>query len=419
MSSRLKPSFATLKDRLFGTQVLKHYFLSSRAQRGASGLSGAMNRVPHVFDFAQSVLCLPQCQEVQMNPGSRRCGRIAMGLILGLVLLHGQALGGQTRRHPMNDSLVLERTIGDGDGIELDKPDGLVPLRGRGLALFDWADMQVEAFDAAGQRLWRAGGKGDGPGEFRGGHDVQPDWDGSLHILDKSHLRITVISGNGTVLRSERVGEGIGQLLPSIRGILRAVIPRDTSILWSAVTATGSLLPQVPLPDGVRFHSLLAGESFTATLDSMTAVGYRWSDKIVLLGRDGAVRKVISGIEPIPFPLVVSANIDPTSVENASGARFKTIVVTRIDPKAAHATVDLSGSGDRLYVLFAGRSSEARRIVDVYDIRSGTYIGTYTLPQVQTNIAALGGGRIATLQQDPVPTVKIWRVVPARKPGSK
>jgi len=79
-------------------------------------------------------------------------------------------------------------------------------------------------------------------------------------------------------------------------------------------------------------------------------------------------------------------------------------VVTRVDPCAAEYAHAAARQADHLHVLASGTGNRRNRIVDVYDVSSGGYLGSHELPRAAAAIAVLPDGRFVTLERDTVPT---------------
>lgn len=309
---------------------------------------------------------------------------------------------------------VLERTIGEGDDIVLYRPSGMVALSADLLSVFDWSEMQVRTFSSrTGRQVWSFGRRGNGPEEFSGGHDLAVGPSGVLSILDKVNNRLTKVSPSGRFVSSAKMPKSVRQLLPPMRGEELVVIPEDTVHIWEAINKVGEVTTSMLLPSGVHFSSNLAGESYGASFASGLAVAFRWSDVIVLLDTDGAIRKVIRGPERIEFPGTRSYSMDPARIKlEDPKIKIKSVSGSRIAPGSVEAVQAISGAGDRLFVLFNGAGPLAGRLVDQYDVLTGAYLGTYVLPSKAIEIAALGQNRIATIESDMVPVLKIWRLSP-------
>ena len=95
----------------------------------------------------------------------------------------------------------------------------------------DRGSQQLRFFDAAGKFTQRAGGPGEGPGEFRdvAWADVAPD--GSIFVYDERLRRLSAFTVSGELTRTWRIGEATEgvNLLPI--GFLA-----ERSLVWSAWT---------------------------------------------------------------------------------------------------------------------------------------------------------------------------------------
>jgi len=275
-----------------------------------------------------------------------------------------------------------------------------------GFVLDDWSDFSVREFSTAGELEWRFGRRGSGPGEFIRIMDMEFDSAGNLLVLDVDQGRVTAVSPSGELVETYQVFDA-EQILPStFHPGSWSVMPRllsrqDTLRVSRANFASRS----VARPTSLRYSHAQASEGWATNLmDGEAVVFFRWSSQIVTLGPQGNVRGVFDGIEPISFPDVVEQEVTPPAESGISAMR-----VVRIDPKAVTASIAASVHESRIYVLFAGRSSQARQIVDSYSM-SGDYIGSYLLPHPVVSAAVLFDGQLATLETALIPTVRLWHL---------
>ena len=59
------------------------------------------------------------------------------------------------------------------------------------------------------------------------------------------------------------------------------------------------------------------------------------------------------------------------------------------------------------FVLFRGSTANAGRLVDTYALSDGVYLGSYLLPHRAEAIAYLADGRLAVLENNFIPTVRL------------
>lgn len=279
-------------------------------------------------------------------------------------------------------------------------PDG-------GFLLADWADFAVRAFSSSGEPVWRFGRVGAGPGEFFRFDDVEYDFDGQLLVLDSDNLRLTVLDSRGGLVGSLRLPRGeVRQVMPSsFSPGDRVVTPRDRGeALWLAVSSAGNVTRSGPASP-FTFNETIEAESWATPLpDGGAVIVFRWSSQMIVLGPDGHIERTVDGVEPIQFAEATTENPD---IEIGG---FRITGVTRIDRETAiEATRAVTADSSRLLVLFNGATEDAGRIVDTYSASEGRYMGSYLLPhRSYRDISILADGRLATLDAELYPTVRLW-----------
>lgn len=335
-----------------------------------------------------------------------RCpGRRALGALLPMLLFFFSSfpLHAQTARTFLPDTLVLEGTVGESAGTILYEPTNLTATPDGRLVLFDFGTGSVREFATDGEELWHFGRKGQGPGEFAGATDVDVAPNGDIMVLDPLNRRITRLDSSGRLLEMTRVPRGAAPscLLPPPKDG-RLILCGVGKTLSQVISPKGRAERSQPLPEGVAFSSRLAGEAHSAFLDSGAVVVYRWAGVMVLVNADGSVRRVVDGVEPIPFPEVPARPMKIPGLGNA--------VVRKVDPDAPGGARWVSARDHRIFVLFRGRSEHAGRVVDIYDAAAGRYLGSELLPLRPTSFAALPGSRLATLEADSIPLIRVWKI---------
>ena len=321
------------------------------------------------------------------------------------VLAAGGAEGQATQRNWLSQP-VLDFSVEDPDGTVLGNPLRITANPGGGFVVSDWADFAVQAFSPRGEPLWRFGRQGRGPGEFLQFMHMEYDGD-KLLVLDNKNRRLTVLSADGRLVSAQRLpATQMSQVLPafgSSRRVLRPFIGgRDT--LWVSVSESGRVVSAAPMPGKVAFQDDVVGESFTSRAGTGAVVAFRWSSQLVLLDESGGVRTVAEGIERVAFPKMKKYEVDP----NIEGVTK--LVARRVDPKATPAARSVAADSRRVFVLFRGQTEYRDRIVDTYDARLGDYRGSILLPNKVADIAMLADGRLATLETDFFPIVRVWHI---------
>jgi hypothetical protein len=333
-----------------------------------------------------------------MMPDLRPCLWCAVAL-----LVSGDALTAQDR--PTRRWLAaprLEATIDGTPGRELNDPQVLLGTRDGNAVVFDYGDLELRAFSPTGKALWTFGRKGAGPGEFQAASDLELTDNGDIAVFDQELQRLTVVTAAGRLRSTTVLVERGYSLVPLAGGAAFGATATDRELLWRWVHPQGNARTE-PLPPEVTVEHALSRETYIAGAGSSGAVAaFRWSDLLLLLDREGRTRKTVRGPEVIPFATPISV---PVKIPGTISA-----VATRMSPGAPEATVEVAATSTRAYVLFSGSTSDRRKLVDVYDITAGRYIGSLRLTERAFAIAALPNNRLATLHSSPLPHVSIWRL---------
>ena len=231
--------------------------------------------------------------------------------------------------------------------------------------------------------------------------------EGEIFVLDRGRGRTSVIdarTGQPVVSFPLAVGSGYG-ILPGYGEARVLIVPEqglDTT-LWVSVSEGGRKLGSKPMPETISraCGHPMGCEFFTTVTGSRgSAIAFRWSSTLVFLEPDGSVRAIVDGVETIPFPEVKTyRNVGP----------FRS-TVTRVDPQAPTAVLDITADSSHLFVSFAGLSEDKRRLVDVYSVMDGSYLGSYLFPEEVSELAILSDGRLATRDVEYYPTVHFWEM---------
>ena len=276
-----------------------------------------------------------------------------------------------------------------------------------GLVITDWGDFSVRELSAAGDVVWKYGRRGPGPGEFTAFNDMQFALNGDLRVLDSRNRRITVVGPTGQLVHTVPLwggGEAAALLPESFDPGHYPIMPhtnkKDT--LWASYSADGLRRRVMNMPSAVRFDHDLTGEGWTTGIPGGRAlVFFRWSSTMIVLEADGAVAAVAEGVERIAFPEVV--------LVESSGEGW-TVRGFKVDPDAVRAARGAAATASRIFVLFLGATSDAGRVVDTYSTQEGAYLGSYRFPHRIDAIAVLTDGRLATLENHLLPTIRLWNL---------
>ena len=295
----------------------------------------------------------------------------------------------------------------DADGTLLGaRPLQIVRSPRGGLVVTDWADFSIRELSAAGEVIWKFGRNGPGPGEFLAFMDLQFALNGDLRVLDPRNRRITVVGPTGQLVQTVPLwgGEAAALLPESIDPGYYPLVPhtnkKDT--LWASYSADGVQHRVVDMPMAVGFDHDLTGEGWATEIPGgRSLVFFRWSSQMIILGATGNVAAVAEGVEPIPFPKVV---LIERSGPGWTARGFK------VDPQAVRAATGATATASRIFVLFLGATGDAGRVVDTYSSRDGSYLGSYRFPHRIDAVTVLMDGRLATLENRLLPTIRLWNL---------
>lgn len=292
--------------------------------------------------------------------------------------------------------------IGGGreDTLLLDPHD--IAADDHGVSVVDLVGGRVLRFAAEDGRLeWSFGGTGHGPDEFSRPMDLEVDGEGRTWILDTRNRRITILRRDGSVherLPLERTGTVPDAFVP---------LPDLGALLLSSGRGTSmvELSPRGREVHEIRFPAddIVEMDPISAQLSTVNVPGSgQWVAAMVLGNRffvlDGTRKVAPTGwyAEPVPAP-----DVDVRYSQDGENSRRVTRLMDR-DPVIGQQSLGVADG--RLYVLFAGRSEYAGRVVDVYSLPEGAYLESLLLPGPVEEIAA-ASDRIYVLHNSPYPTL--------------
>ena len=271
-------------------------------------------------------------------------------------------------------------------------PEVLRPDGAGGVVVLDLGYQTVFRLGANGDLLWSWGTRGEGPGELKSVQTMDVAPDGSVVLVDSGNRRVVRLSADGQLLGEARV-PGRGWLSARSAAALRdgrlavAGSPGARSLLAMWGPDDGDIAP-VRLPGGFGF-----GE-FRHYLQHRGSV-VRWGDSGWVFGflvgngwmafRGGELLGTYPYIEHVDFPKL-------REVRNGNSVSRRPV------RRPAETGRSLSVVGDTLFVLFGGENESRFRgwVLDKFDVRSGTYLGTDVLPHY-ANRAVVDGDRAFTI----------------------
>lgn len=280
----------------------------------------------------------------------------------------------------------------------------LIAAVGDTLVVFDYGDFTLEALDRRGRVLWAVGRRGGGPGEFGNPTSLAIGPEGAIWINDPVNGRISRFSRTGRFIDQVTVPEQLTRVLPLGHYKFAALGNFEQNRLMQIYDSMGRVVRGIPLPDSLRDVPLINREAFLSGNDQAINVFFRFSDVSYVINPATGTIAGFHGPEQVRFatPLAVSTEI------NGKPAR-----ITRANPHAVKATLSVTGGTARtLTVLFGGTTADSGRVVDDYDRAGGRYLGSRKLPERPIALTNLNGD-LAGIVSDPVPSIYVWRWVPA------
>lgn len=332
--------------------------------------------------------------------------------LLALLLLAGcgesaaddTIVAGEREIRPVTD--VVAQVGGPAQDSALLRPTSLA-FAGTDVIVWDDGRSAVLAFAPDGRLRWSYGREGGGPGEFAGVNQLAVDEQGRIWLLDARNARVTILRPDGTLFGSSRLPANfdyVDRLAPIGGG--RALL-MGTSPTVHVIDDSGRPLESRPHPYGAyaSLHPIAAYNRAVRDqrTDSLAFFFYYGGGFLPTDGALSTVPELTGYIEPIPLPEVT---IETTTSDDGTVTRTSSVNAQRLAVRSA------SADGGVLHVLFQGDTEYGDRVVDRYAIGSGDYLGSWLLPDSARAIA-VKGDLIATLEENPVPTLVIRRT-----PGS-
>lgn len=267
------------------------------------------------------------------------------------------------------------------------------------VVLFDVQMQRVRYFDSRGTLDWSWGTTGQGPGEIRDVRALTVAPSGEIVLVDSGNGRLYVLSEEGSLLSEARLEEpayvnGIAAL-----GMDRYLLNTDSNPPWMIVDRSGKLVASVPVPwtgfDSMMF--LQWNGHVTRWKNGAWVFGFAYGNGWFVFRDDGSLTSY-PYVEHTSFPQVVRQRS-----REGLGVRTLTSFVSR----PMSSAINLSTVGDTLVVLFGG---ETGGVLDKYDLHTGAYLYSRSVPSTVNEMTALGNGTYVVEDgKDLFPTVTVVR----------
>ena len=279
-------------------------------------------------------------------------------------------------------------------------PDG-------GLYVFDLQDQRLLRLTATGSLRWAWGRRGQGPGEVLNVRAMALGPDGSVVLADSGNRRLVTVASDGRTLHEVPLPTGIVHVeaidvLSSGAYVLKVFVTStdDRSAPWAIVSRDGHLLgaPSVPWEGFAQRASIeLTGHLVATSRDDRWIFGFG-------TGNGWFVFDSLLSVGTHPY---VEHTDFPVSVSQSDGNATRTSFPTRPIVSANSLAV----RQDTLIVLFGGLTSDRYRVLDKYDIESGSYLSSLRLPHSAIRFAVGPDHTVFTIDVSGVfPTIVALRV---------
>ena len=245
---------------------------------------------------------------------------------------------------------------------------------------------------------WVSGRKGGGPGEYRNAASMTLTPGGNVLVTDPQNLRMTELGQDGRVVREIPLRD---------IGYVQSVCPlRDGTFLMAAlegerplvrIDADGRVVSRHPLPwPDLADAPPLARQAVLAPTPDREACVLG-----LVMGRGFAVFR--EGRFGEPGRYVEWFDLPEVQTTRTTSDRRKT-EESRIARRRIAAT-DMAAEAGDVFVSFEGESTDAGRLIDRYDLRTGSYRESYLFRGGAPKIARLGRGFLILHHANGYPTL--------------
>ena len=326
-----------------------------------------------------------------------------MRWIAMLALTLASPVMGQERRWVPHDLTRVGGITAEGDAL-------LQPLKAvaddSAIYVFDNGDHRLKAFDLDGTLRWSVGRRGQGPGEFTGVTATCLSPIGDIWLYDTGNLRITVVSPSGQIKREFRSSRLLlpGGAVPLPDGTYLAQTNSAGPFL-ARFDSVGAILEALPVPPDLKGRNVLEAHAVGDRSGGYAIFSSLHSDRFYLVNEVSRRVKSYRGVERMDFPKWFTS-----SITTATGKKVEGIRPAAGNPTGAVAAVVLDQTAQ---VLVGSVAATPFRTVDLFEVETGAYKGSYLLPVPCTTLT-LASRRLVCLQLDPAPQVHVWTLAPGK-----
>lgn len=275
-----------------------------------------------------------------------------------------------------------------------------------GVYVYDQGAYRVLAFDRDGTPRWSYGGRGKGPDEFDKVRDLKVTAGGDVLVLDPRNNRITQLTRRGRVVTRVPLTETgyVDQIAP-LHGDRLLLMTMNPDSAFIVVNKKGKVEDRFTLSwkgfaalDPLARQGMIAASPGTEQWAFGFSIGNGWFS--------------YAGQTPQGFVGRYAEHTDFPKVDTSPGKNGMNSELTEYN---ACSGCNLAIAGDTLYVQFGGYTPLSKSVLDLFDMRTGAYLGSYRLP-VRPSAISVVGDRVYAIVEEPAPMLLALR--PRRGTGT-
>ena len=270
-----------------------------------------------------------------------------------------------------------------------------------GVTVWDDGRKAVVRISREGVPMWSFGREGRGSGEFRSVRGVAHLPDGGAAVVDDRNRRLTVITPDGQLAGETELGLANPMSVAGLPGG-GVVVLTDQADPFRLFDTNQSLVNTVAFPwEPYRDMPSIARQGRVLGIAEGWVFGFSAGNGWWRFGERGDAEG-FPYAEHVDFPAIQTSGI-------AFGVRY-TVVQRPVESNYTSSAMSFGARGDTLFVHFDGRSAGRWRLLDLFDLGTGAYIGTVRLPVTARRIA-IGPDVIYALDANAHPALTALRRV--------
>jgi hypothetical protein len=274
-----------------------------------------------------------------------------------------------------------------------------------GLWVLDRIGYRVAHLDWTGEVQWYAGGRGAGPGEFMNPRSLDLDREDRVWVVDIGTHRITGFDDSGSRMDEINLQEMEGALhdfrVTPDADRFHGMLLRD-GLHPVEVRRDGRVREGRPIRIADTEGEPLRGISLQGAVagnpdDDRWAYAFTMGDGLFRMrGLDLEGGRILPP-EEVPFPRMIE--------ERSESGNTRTTIQRLTEPNFSASAITIADG--RILLPFLGESPHAGRVVEVFDLETGDYLESVTLPRPGT--LAVHGDRWVLAWNTPTPGLMVLR----------